>query len=36
MAEMPLEGYREPKPVVFSGLYPMDGDILAFAMLWEA
>ena len=25
-AEMPLEGYREPKSMVFSGLYPMDGD----------
>ncbi|HVV09332.1 translation elongation factor 4 [Amycolatopsis sp.] len=24
-AEVPLTGYREPKPMVYSGLYPMDG-----------
>ncbi|OLT47054.1 elongation factor 4 [Saccharomonospora sp. CUA-673] len=24
-AEQPLTGYREPQPMVFSGLYPMDG-----------
>ncbi|QIZ36390.1 translation elongation factor 4 [Saccharopolyspora sp. ASAGF58] len=24
-AEEPLSGYREPKPMVYSGLYPMDG-----------
>ncbi|MGH3516682.1 MAG: translation elongation factor 4, partial [Haloechinothrix sp.] len=24
-AEKPLAGYREPKPMVYSGLYPMDG-----------
>jgi len=25
-AEIPLPGYREPKPMVYSGLFPTDGD----------
>ncbi|MEO5840808.1 MAG: translation elongation factor 4 [Acidimicrobiales bacterium] len=33
-ATEPLPGYREPKPMVFSGLYPIDGD--EFADLREA
>jgi GTP-binding protein LepA len=33
-AAEPLSGYREPKPMVFSGLYPIDGD--EFSDLREA
>jgi GTP-binding protein LepA len=33
-APEPLAGYREPKPMVFSGLYPIDGD--EFSDLREA
>jgi GTP-binding protein LepA len=33
-APAPLEGYRHPKPMVFCGLYPIDGD--QFADLREA
>ena len=33
-AEKPLEGYREPKPMVFCGLYPIDGD--EFSLLRES
>jgi GTP-binding protein LepA len=33
-ATEPLAGYREPKPMVFSGLYPIDGD--EFAALRDA
>ncbi len=33
-AQSPLEGYREPQPMVFSGLYPIEGD--EFSALREA
>ena len=33
-ATEPLEGYRDPKPMVFCGIYPVDGD--EFADLREA
>src|SRR5579875_1012293 len=33
-AAEPLEGYQDPKPMVFCGLYPVDGD--EFAALREA
>ena len=35
-AEKPLEGYLEPKPMVFCGLYPVDGDEFeSSAMRWR-
>ncbi len=33
-SDEPLDGYKEPKPMVFSGLYPIDGD--EFSDLREA
>jgi GTP-binding protein LepA len=33
-AEVPLPGYREPKPMVFAGIYPIEGD--DFPLLREA
>jgi GTP-binding protein LepA len=33
-ADAPLEGYRDPKPMVFCGIYPIDGD--QYADLREA
>jgi GTP-binding protein LepA len=33
-APLPLQGYRDPKPMVFCGLYPIDGD--DFGRLREA
>ncbi|MEA2461253.1 MAG: GTP-binding protein LepA [Actinomycetota bacterium] len=33
-AEEPLHGYREPKPMVFAGIYPTDGD--EFPLLRDA
>ncbi len=33
-ASQPLEGYADPKPMVFCGLYPIDGD--EFALLRES
>jgi GTP-binding protein LepA len=33
-AATPLEGYQDPKPMVFCGLYPIDGD--EFALLRES
>ncbi|MGH3095582.1 MAG: translation elongation factor 4, partial [Streptosporangiales bacterium] len=33
-ADKPLAGYEEPKPMVFAGLYPIDGD--QYPMLREA
>jgi GTP-binding protein LepA len=33
-AEEPLPGYREPKPMVFAGIYPTDGD--EFPLLRDA
>ena len=35
-AELPLEGYKEPKPMVFCGLYPIDGDEFSSPDLREA